>query len=137
MKNAFKYGLLIGVLSAVWILILQSAGIYDDAYPRSGNFSIMEMFSIVIPFVGLFFGIRNFRNNNKSGKMEFFEGLIEGFKIMLVGGVLTGAFVAIYAQYVSEDMKIDFMNRVVAAGIVGILMDIVCSLLLMNKQKRL
>lgn len=135
MKNAFKYGLLIGVLSAIWIVVLHSSGIYDAAYPRGGSFSIFELLSIVIPFIGLFFGIKNLRS--RKGKIEFFEALIEGFKIMLVGGIITGAFISIYAQYVSENLKIDFMNRVVAAGIVGILLDLIVSLILMNKQKRL
>lgn len=137
MKNAIKYGLIIGVLSGLWIFLLHFTGVYDNAYPREGNFSTLEVLSIFIPLIGLFFGIKSFRDNFNGGRMEFFEGIMEGFKIMIVGGIIAAFFATIYVSYVGKDMQIDFMGRVAGAGIVGVLFTLVISLLLMNKQRNL
>ncbi len=137
MKNAIKYGLIVGVLSGLWIFLLHFMGVYDDAYPREGGFSGLEVLSIVIPFAGLFFGIKSFRDNFNGGRMEFFEGIMEGFKIMIVGGIIAAFFATVYVQYVGKDMQIDFMARVAGAGIVGVLFTLIISLLLMNRQRNL
>lgn len=136
MNNAIKYGLIIGILSGIWILILHVAGVYADA-PEEGQFSWIEYASILIPFIGLFFGIKNFRDHINGGKMEFFEGLFEGFKIMIVGGVIAAFFAVIYVQLSPAVLNTDYMGRIGGAGIVGILFNLVISISLMNKQKHL
>ena len=136
MNNAIKYGLIIGILSGIWILILHFAGVYSDA-PEEGQYNWIEYTSVLIPFVGLFFGIKNFRDNINGGKMEFFEGLFEGFKIMIVGGVIAAFFAVIYVQISPSVLNTDYMGRIGGAGIVGILFNLIISILLMNKQKHL
>ena len=137
MKNAIKFGLIIGILSGIWILILHFAGIYEKAYPVSDSTNWLEYVSIVIPFAGLFLGIKNFRDNINGGRMEFFEGIFEGFKILVVGGVIAAFFSTVYINYVNTDIKMDFMGRIAGAGLIGILFTLVISLLLMNKQRNL
>ena len=137
MKNAIRFGLLLGIISGIWIMIMHIAGVYERQYPQSDDFSFMEMISIVIPFIALFLGIKNFRDNINGGKMEFFEGIFEGIKIMVVGGFIAAFFATIYISYVNPDVRIDFMARVGGAGIIGILFTLVISLLLMNKQRNL
>lgn len=136
MNNAIKYGLIIGILSGIWILILHFAGVYSDA-PKEGQYNWIEYTSILIPFIGLFFGIKNFRDNINGGKMEFFEGLFEGFKIMIVGGVIAAFFAVIYVQISPSVLNTDYMGRIAGAGIIGILFNLTVSILLMNKQKHL
>jgi len=138
MKNALKYGLLIGILSGLWILLMHFAGVFHQA--RSGAFNIhwMEYLSVIIPFSGLYLGIKNYRNNINGGKLEFIEGLMEGFKILLVGFVLYMAVSSFYMQYSgSALLTMDYYQRIGGAGIVGILFNVVISLLLMNKQHNL
>lgn len=138
MKNGLKYGLLIGVLTGMWILIMHLVGVYDQV--KSGPFNIhwMEYFSVFIPFTGLYLGIKNYRDNINGGKLEFIEGLMEGFKILLIGFVLYMAVSAIYMQYSgSALLTMDYYQRIGGAGIVGILFNVVVSLLLMNKQHNL
>ena len=137
MKNAIKYGAVIGVLSGIWILILHLAGAYENAYPNSDGFSWLEYLSIIIPFVGLYFGIKSFRDNYNGGRMEFFEGIFEGFKIMVVGGIIAAFFATVYIQYVAQSLKMDVMGRIGGAGVVGVLFTLAISLLLMNKQRNL
>ena len=137
MKNAIKYGVIIGVLSGIWIMILHLAGVYENAYPNSDGFSWLEYASIIIPFIGLYMGIKSFRDNYNGGRMEFFEGIFEGFKIMIIGGIIAAFFGTIYISYVAHSMKMDFMGRIGGAGVVGVLFTLAISLLLMNKQRNL
>ena len=137
MKNAIKYGLLIGISSGIWILIMHFAGVYGKDNPRTDNLSWLEYASIIIPFAGLFLGIKNFRDHINGGRMEFFEGLFEGFKIIIVGGVIASFFAVVYVQYSPSVLSTDYMGRIGGAGLMGILFTLIISLLLMNKQKNL
>jgi hypothetical protein len=137
MRNAIKFGLIIGILSGIWIMILHFAGVYERVFPVSDQFSWLEIASIIIPFTGLYLGIKNFRDNINGGRMEFFEGIFEGFKIMVVGGVIAAGFATVYISYVNPSIRMDFMGRVGGAGLIGILFTLAISLMLMNKQRNL
>jgi putative Mn2+ efflux pump MntP len=138
MKNALKYGLLIGGLSGLFIVLMHMMGVYHQA--KSGPFNIhwMEYLSVLIPFVGLYLGIKNYRNNINGGRLEFFEGLMEGFKILLIGFVLYAAASTFYVQYAnSQALTMDYYQRIGAIGLVGIVFTVVISLMLMNRQHNL
>lgn len=137
MKNAIKYGVIIGVLSGIWILLLHLAGVYEQEYPKSDSSSWLEYASIIIPFIGLYLGIKSYRDNINGGTMEFFEGLFEGFKIMAIGGVIAAFFAVVYIHYVNNTMQMDYMGRIGAAGAIGFLFTLAISLMLMNKQRNL
>ena len=137
MRNAIKYGIIIGLVSGFWILIMHFAGIYEKQYPQADQFNWLEYASLIIPLTGLYLGIKNFRDNINGGRMEFFEGLFEGFKIILVGGVISSFFAVIYIQYSSIDLDADYWGRIGGAGLIGILFNLVISLMLMNKQRNL
>jgi hypothetical protein len=135
MKNAIKYGALIGILSGIWLLIMHFTGVFE--HMEAGKTSWMEYASVLIPLTGLYLGIKNFRDHINGGKMEFFEGLFEGFVILIAGGLITTFFAVIYIQNVGTGLQTDYMGRIGGAGVVGILLDIAVSLSLMNKQKHL
>jgi hypothetical protein len=137
MANAIKFGLIIGILSGVWILVLHFAGVFYTDDVEVEQYPWLEYASILIPLVGLYFGIKNFRDNINGGRMEFFEGLFEGFKIIIVGGVIAAFFAVVYVQYSPSVLNTDYMGRIGGAGIVGILFNLVISITLMNKQKHL
>lgn len=137
MKNAIKYGIVIGVISGIWLLIMHFAGAYKVDKTQANGASWLEYISIIIPFIGLYLGIKNYRDNINGGKMEFFEGIFEGFKILIVGGVITAFFAVVYVQFVNTTLSGDYMGRIAGAGVVGILFTLVTSLLLMNKQRNL
>ncbi len=137
MRNAAKYGLLIGIVSGIWILIMHFAGIFENASENPDKMNWLEYVSIIIPFAGLYLGIKNFRDHINGGRMEFFEGLFEGFKIIIVGGVITAFFAVVYVQYSPNVLNTDYMGRIGGAGLIGILFNLIISLVLMNKQKHL
>lgn len=113
-------------------------GVYHETTGGPLNIHWMEYLSVIIPFTGLYLGIKNYRNNINGGRLEFFEGLMEGFKILLVGFVLYAAASTFYVQYSnSAVLTMDYYQRIGGAGLVGILFNIVISLLLMNRQHNL
>jgi hypothetical protein len=138
MGNAIKYGIIIGVLSGVWILIMHFSGVYaQDSLEETSSMQWMEWASMLIPAIGLYTGIKNYRDHTSGGKMEFFEGLFEGFKIITIGGVIAAFFAVVYVQMNASIMNTDYMYRIAAAVLIGILFNLAISLILMNKQKHL
>ena len=119
MKNAIKYGLIIGVLSGIWILIMHFAGVYEQEYPKSDKSSWLEYASVIIPAIGLYLGIKNYRDNINGGTMEFFEGIFEGFKIMALGGIIAAFFAVVYISYVNSTQQISSTGRYRVLNITG------------------
>lgn len=137
MKNAIKYGGLIGVLSAIWILIMHFSGICELGYVQDSRLSWMQYAFIIIPFAGIFFGVKHFRDKINGGKIGFVEGLFEGFKIIIAGGIFSGLIGVIYFQYCQEFLGVDYMERISGIGLFAIAFNILISLILMNRQKEL
>lgn len=138
MKNALKYGLIIGLASGVYILILHLTGAYDVHFPVSDSIAWYEGLSTIIPLLGVYFGVKSFRDNYNGGRMEFFEGMFEAIKIILVGGLIAAFFAVIYvAQITNTDKNMDIWGRIGAAGLVGIIFVLAIPLILMNKQRNL
>lgn len=137
MGNAVKYGLLIGVISGIWILLMHFAGVFSQDTIGENNMSWMEYVSVLIPATGLYLGIKNYRDHILTERMEFFEGLFEGFKILTFGGIFAAFFAVVYIQVNSNLENTDFMFRIAAAVLIGILFNLAISLSLMNKQKHL
>lgn len=131
MKNAIIFGVAIGVLSGLWILIMYLLGFttFQAASP-------VEYTSVLIPFIGLYFGVRRFRNVENAGNITFFEGLQESFKILIAGGIVAVAIGIIYINYVAKGSINDFSGKIFAAFLVGIIAALAVSLLLMTDSKR-
>jgi hypothetical protein len=135
MKNSVIFGLLIGVLSIIWLFVMRSTG-YNLTDSKS---SPIEYISVFIPLIGLYFGVRNFRNGELQGKMGFFEALIQSFKILLVGGVVTIFAAILYINYMVESNDTSFQSfsgRIFGALLVGVIMAFGVSLLLTTKSNR-
>jgi len=137
MKNSLIYGIIIGVISGIWILIMHYAGVFAQNSVEWNKISLLDYASVLIPAIGLYLGIKNYRDHVLTDKMEFYEGLFEGFKILIFGGITAGLFAVIYMQFSSDLKNIDFMYRIGAAALIGILFNLAISLSLMNKQKYL
>lgn len=136
MKNSVIFGLLIGVLSIIWLFVMRQTG-YNL---NDSKASPIEYVSILIPLIGLFFGVRNFRNGELQGKMGFFEALIQAFKILLVGGALS-IFAAIvfinWGNTGGNDTSFQsFSGRIFGALLVGVIMAFGVSLLLTTKSNK-
>lgn len=132
MKNAIITGVIIGALSGLWIFIMHCTGVTTGP---SHDLKPIEYTSGLIPLLGLYFGVRNYRESYLGGKMNFFEGLVEGFKILIVGGIIAVFFSILYINYVNAGTIADFSGQIFGALLLGLLFSLGVALLLMNKNK--
>ncbi len=133
MKNALQSGLIIGILSGLWLFIMRWAGYttFND------QVSPIEYISIVIPIIGLYFGVRSYRDKELKGQMGFLEALVQGFKILIVGGIFTVFVGIVYINYIAAESNFrDFSGRIFGALLIGLLSCLAVSLLLMTKPEK-
>jgi hypothetical protein len=131
MKNAVMSGIIIGVLSGLWLFIMRWSGytMFND------QVAPIEYISILIPVLGVFFGLRGYRNDELNGEMSFLQGLVQSFKILLIGGVVSGFAGIVYINYVEAQHNFrDFSGRLFGALLIGVLSSLAATLLLMNKS---
>ena len=135
MKSAIVPGLIIGILSGIWLFIMLSMGLkFNDNNPAA-----IEFLSVLIPIIGLYIGVKRYRDNELGGKMDFLEGLVEGFKILIVGGVFVVFIGIVYINWIATSEKAswaDFSGRIFAALLIGVLSALSVTLLLMRKQSK-
>jgi hypothetical protein len=134
MKNAVIYGAIIGVLSGLWIFTMHRLGISTKP---TAEFQPIEITSIIVPVIGLFLGVRAYRENEMGGKISFLEALIEGWKILIVGGIISVVFAILFINYVTAGSVTDFSGQIFGALLIGLLSSLVISLLVMNRSKNL
>ncbi|MDP9048070.1 MAG: DUF4199 domain-containing protein [Bacteroidota bacterium] len=133
MKNAIVTGVVIGILSGLWMFVMHWLG-YS---PQAGVMAKVEFVSVLIPLVGLYFGIRAYRESDCGGQMGFLEALIQSFKILLVAGIITTAAAILYITEIEGGNNLmDFSGRIFGALLVGILFAISVSLLLHTKSNK-
>ncbi|MFI5162175.1 MAG: DUF4199 domain-containing protein [Sphingobacteriales bacterium] len=134
MKNALIPGIIIGLLSGVWLAIMHLMGITfsnDTVHP-------IEFVSVLIPIVGLYFSVKSYCNGEMQGKMNFLEGLIHSFKILIVSGILVVFLGIVYINWISTTQKTnwsDFSGRIFAALLIGVLSSLAVSLLVMTNGR--
>jgi Protein of unknown function (DUF4199) len=133
MKNAIICGLIIGVLSGVWMFVLKGLGFS----PQTSGVEPIEYISVLIPLIVLFFGLRSYRDSECKGHMGFLEALFQCFKILLIGGIIAVAAAIIYIDEFAKERSIqDFSGRVFGALLVGILFSLGVSVLLTTKPNK-
>lgn len=134
MKNAFVPGLIIGLLSGVWLFAMRKMGLTftDD------KVAPIEFISVLIPIIGLYLGVKSYRDGELGGKMNFLEGLVHGFKILIVGGIFVVFLGIVYINYIEPRGTnwSDFSGRIFAALLIGVLTALAVSLLLMTKVRK-
>ena len=134
MKNAIVPGLVIGILSGVWLFIM-----YLMHIPFSSEkISYVEFISVLIPIIGLYYGVKYYCNVEMKGQMNFLEGLIHSFKILIVAGIFVVFLGIVYINWISSTQKTnwsDFSGRIFAALLIGILSSLAVSLLVMTKGR--
>jgi len=133
MKNAFITGLVIGVLSGLWLFAMHLLG-YDL---NKDQVSPYEYISIIIPIAGLYFGLRSYRDHELGGKMGFLEALIQCFKILVLSGVIAIFAGILYVSYIDAGNNVrDFSGRMFGALLVGLLSALGVSLILTTKSNK-
>lgn len=135
MKSALIPGLIIGALSGIWLFVMLKMGL---TFSHDANFHPIEFVSVLIPIVGLYFGVKYYCFVTLKGQMNFLEGLIESFKIMIVAGIFVVFIGIIYLNYIDQTGTTwaDFSGRIFAALLIGVLAALGVSLLLTTKGKK-
>ncbi|MES2810459.1 MAG: DUF4199 domain-containing protein [Bacteroidota bacterium] len=134
MRNALIWGVVIGVLSAAWLFITHAMG-YDAHDDKTAPH---EYLSIFIPIIGLFFGIKSYRDGELNGNMGFLEALIQSFKILIVGGVLAIFVAIVYINYIqnTDSNFMAFSGRMFGALLIGLLSALAVSLILATRSNK-
>jgi uncharacterized membrane protein len=133
MKNALIWGAVIGVLSTIWLFATHAMG-YDNYNETVAPF---EYISILIPIIGLFFGVKNYRDGQLGGNMGFLEALVESFKILLFGGILAVFAGIVYINYIQAGNNLmAFSGRMFGALLIGLLSALAVSLILATKSNK-
>lgn len=132
MKNAIITGLIIGVVSGVWMFVMRALG-YS---PQGGTIAPIEFVSGLIPLAGLYFGVKSFKENDCKGHMGFLEALLQCFKILLIGGVITTAAAIIYVEEIDGSNLMEFSGRIFGALLLGLLFALGTSVLLTSKPNK-
>lgn len=132
MKNATIFGLIIGVLSGLWIFILPNLGIS----PQDSSLSPVEYGAVLIPLIGLYFGVKAYRTNECNGQMGFLEALLQCFKILLIGGAISIAAAIVYVDFIDRKDIMDFSGRMFGALLVGLLLALGISALLTTRPNK-
>jgi hypothetical protein len=96
MDNRLKFGLLIGLASAVFTLLLYVVGVDDNKG--------LGMISFLILFGGLWLGIKEIRDQEKGGFITFNDAWKQGFRIILWSSVVTTVFTLIYMGWINPDL---------------------------------
>jgi hypothetical protein len=96
----------------------------------------IEFVSILIPVIGLYFGVKSYREVEMKGKMTFLEGLIHSFKILIAGGVIVVFLGIVYINYIDYSTNFrDFSGRIFAALLIGVISAFAVTLILMSQSK--
>jgi hypothetical protein len=133
MKNAIVSGLFIGILSGLWMFIMHLLG-YS---PQSSRMAPIEYVSVFIPLIVLYFGVRSYRNADCKGHLGFLPALMQSFKILIIGGVITVSASIIYIEeFTKGNNLMDFSGRIFGALLVGILFALSVSVLLTTKHNK-
>jgi len=133
MKNALTWGLVIGILSGLWLFIMHWMG-YDIKDDKASPY---EYISVLIPVVVLLLAIKNYKDTDLGGNMSFLEGLIQAFKVLLFGGIIAAFAGIVYINYVAEANNYSaFSGRLFGALLVGLLAAFGVSLVLANRSSK-
>ncbi|RYY36085.1 MAG: DUF4199 domain-containing protein [Sphingobacteriaceae bacterium] len=134
MKNALLSGVVIGIFSGLWLFIMYKMG-HDLGDSKASPY---EYVSVLIPVIGLLIAIKDYRDNYMGGEMSFLQGLVQSFKILIFGGVLSIFAAIVFINWVYEGTNFeDFSGRMFGALLVGILSALGVSLLYANKSNKL
>lgn len=107
MKTEVRFGVLFGLLVVVYVLIEHVLG-FNTTRHDIGQYS--RLMGVIVPFVGIFFGIRQKREKDLGGYMTWGQGVKTGFQIALIQTTITTLWFLLYGNVINPD----FMDTMLA-----------------------
>jgi hypothetical protein len=141
LKNVLIAGLLIGLLSGAWLLVLYLIGYVTFLPDLAGlmisgkpfrHQAILLGTALLIPLAGLYFGLSRHRKL-KSGTISFREALTVGLKILLAGGMVTGVLTLLLLPAASGTVS-EFARLVFWAALAGLAAVVILALLFRTRR---
>jgi len=134
MKNAIISGSVIGVLTALWLFLINWLG-YNTS---TDHLAPMAYASFIIPLAGIYIGVWRYKIIEEKNEISFFEAFFQSLKILLAGGLVAGFLAIVYISFVSKQINLLYLSgRLFGALLVGILICFGVSLTLMNRSRKL
>lgn len=109
MKNLplhLKYGLWSGLGMAIWMFFEYLMGWHHSAVGQSSALA-----SNVIFFIGLFFSIKNTRDEIFKGDLDLKTGMLVGLQYSLLAALVIALFSFIYYQFINPSFADFWMNK--------------------------
>lgn len=101
------YGLLIGVLTSIWVLVEFLLGFHNEQYDI-GKYS--GYFAAIIPIILLWFAIRDYRKLFKE-KFTLKNGLTVSLLTMIVAGIASALFMFSYHSWINPEFGAQAVER--------------------------
>ncbi len=102
-----KYALLISIFNLIWIVFEQLLGLQDEYI---GWHSIVTNFSLIIPIIGIWLAISEYKQT-KVSKYTFPKGFGIGFRITLMNAVLTIPIIYLLYNFINPDWTSAMINE--------------------------
>ena len=96
MKQLFIYGIVTGLLIAGYMYLAYLTDAYDY---QMGKFT--GLVSMVLTLLGIYFGMRAYRQYPQKNNMSYWQGVLAGVLISLFAGLITATFTFVYLQYIN------------------------------------
>ena len=109
MKQLSIYGIVTGILIAGYMYL---AYLTDAYHYQLGQFT--GLVSLVLTVLGIFFGMRAYRQYSRQGIMSYWQGVLAGVLISVFAGLITAAFTFVYLQYINPgfvDILVELKRR--------------------------
>jgi hypothetical protein len=117
MKTEIKYGVIFAAIVIVWVMFEHVMG-YNSARQDIGEYT--RLAGILIPIIGVFFGIKAKRDKDLAGAMTWGQGVKAGAAVAIVQTTITTLWFLIYALWINpqfmETMLAFERSKMLAAG---------------------
>lgn len=117
MKTEVKYGVLFAAIVIVYVMLEHFLG-FNTTRHDIGQYT--RLAGVIVPIVGIFFGIKAKRDNELNGVMTFGQGVKTGFLIAVIQTTLTTIWFWFYSTVINPEF-LDTMlaferSQMLAAG---------------------
>lgn len=94
MSTEWRWGLITGAATILYLLLEWALGIHDPAAPEEQTWS--TFIAVLIPTLGITMGIREKRNCNPRGELSYGKGFLTGIWITLIVAGISVLFQLLY-----------------------------------------
>ncbi len=111
MNLILKYGLLVGVIVGIYMMIEYAIGLHGE-YLEYGQYTGYVRY--VLLAAGVFIGVRDTRDGERQGNISFWPAVWVGIRISFVAAVVIAISELIYIQFVNPGFTDDYIAFMIA-----------------------